>query len=335
MEKISIIIPMYNLENFIVECLKSIERQSYKNFEVIIVDDGSTDLSNERASEFLSTSNLDSFIVKQSNKGVSSARNTGIKHSTGIYLCFIDGDDMVESHYLERLYNGVVLNNVELSICSLKVVNEAQIIENYQSDSAKEVKIVKYTSQEILEAFLFSKLEVTICSLLIKKAVIQKNNFQFSNGAKYSEDLEFVWKLMAIVEAISLDSSELYLYRTRNGSAMSQMDSSRKDGLILYENLEQFFKNVNLNFYELFKKYGAAKWVWSTIWQVAVSSDTYTKFKNEIKLYQPRTYLKKLIFFKNKKISLSSILFLLFPSLYYRIVKVYGLKRLNYREFSD
>lgn len=98
---VSIIIPTYNCEKFIIECLESVRLQSYKDYEVIIVNDGSTDNSDKIICDFISDNKLNNFhLVTQSNKGVSSARNTGIAHAQGEWVSFVDSDDWIKPDFL-------------------------------------------------------------------------------------------------------------------------------------------------------------------------------------------------------------------------------------------
>ena len=100
---ISVIIPAYNAEKQITNCLKSFENQRYKDFEIIVVNDGSTDKSEEVVNNYKQKSPMNILLVTQINSGVSVARNTGVKHARGNYLCFVDSDDMVTPEYLEKI----------------------------------------------------------------------------------------------------------------------------------------------------------------------------------------------------------------------------------------
>ena len=113
--KISIIVPVYNVESYLVRCIDSILNQSFKNFELILVNDGSTDDSLIICKKYL---NVDKRIklVSQVNKGLSAARNTGLRHTSGKYICFIDSDDFVEKDYLLFLINNIEKYNSDIYI---------------------------------------------------------------------------------------------------------------------------------------------------------------------------------------------------------------------------
>ena len=107
MEKISIIVPVYNIEEYIEKCVKSITKQTYKNLEIILVDDGSTD-SAGKICDKLAEKDERIKVIHKKNGGLSSARNAGMKKATGDYICFIDGDDYISKDYCELMYNALI-----------------------------------------------------------------------------------------------------------------------------------------------------------------------------------------------------------------------------------
>ena len=113
--KISVIVPVYNVENYLTRCVDSILSQTYKNIEILLIDDGSTDASGDICNEYCREDSRVS-VVHQRNGGLASARNAGIDISTGEYLTFIDSDDYVSSYYIENLVNAIKKFNADLSI---------------------------------------------------------------------------------------------------------------------------------------------------------------------------------------------------------------------------
>lgn len=116
---ISVIIPVYNTENYIGVCLESLVKQTYTNFEVLMIDDGSTDNSGRICQEYTESDSRFHYYRKE-NGGVSSARNLGIEYSRGDYLTFVDSDDWVEEDYLEVLYSALVSESASVSISTYK-----------------------------------------------------------------------------------------------------------------------------------------------------------------------------------------------------------------------
>ena len=123
MELVSIIIPVYNSELFLERCIKSILTQDYKNFELLLIDDGSKDLSGKICDDF---SIMDERVVvyHKKNNGVSNARNFGIDQCKGKYVVFVDSDDWVENNYISNLYNFIQNNNIDLACTSFKMIKK-------------------------------------------------------------------------------------------------------------------------------------------------------------------------------------------------------------------
>ena len=128
-EKVSVIIPIYNVEKYLEKCLNTIINQTYKNLEIILIDDGSTDKSSTICDEYCEKDKRIK-VIHKNNEGVSSARNKGIELSKGKYIVFIDPDDYVTDEHVEVLYDCIISNNVDLVISNLIDINEDGIILN-------------------------------------------------------------------------------------------------------------------------------------------------------------------------------------------------------------
>ena len=113
---ISIIVPVYNVEKYLDRCIQSILVQSFKKFELVLINDGSTDNSLKICQKYREEDNR-IVLISQPNKGLSAARNTGLENIHGEYVCFIDSDDFVEKNYLRSLYNNLEKNKADISIC--------------------------------------------------------------------------------------------------------------------------------------------------------------------------------------------------------------------------
>ena len=321
---ISVIIPLYKVEKYIESCLVSFEHQTYKDFELIIVNDGSPDNSAKIVVDYSKTSSLDIHLINQDNQGVSSARNRGIKAAKGELICFVDSDDLVDKRYLELLYKSIINSGSDIAICQSMTISEETttspcFIGNYR-------KTVK-NKYEMLRRLLYRSNINGIWSLLISKRVL--NNSWFDENAKYSEDLEMVWKLVSNSNYICLIDAKLYYYRIRSTSAMASLNDRRIDGMRLFNGLEKHILIHAPEVYTEFKKFGVAKWVWSTLWQEAVGASDYRSFIKHIKRYNPEKHMRKLIRFPDKKVAISSWIFVKSKKAFYTIIRI--IKR-NYRE---
>lgn len=123
LDKISIIVPVYNVEQYITRCIESITSQTYRNIEILLIDDGSTDNSGNICDEY---QKKDSRVMTfhKTNGGLSDARNYGIKHASGQYLCFVDSDDYISKHMVEILYNNLIKYSADISACGFLTVHD-------------------------------------------------------------------------------------------------------------------------------------------------------------------------------------------------------------------
>ncbi|MGL5593102.1 MAG: glycosyltransferase [Cetobacterium sp.] len=315
---ISVIIPLYNVEKYIYDCLLSFENQSYKDFEIIIIDDGSTDKSLEVVKTYIHQSKLNIKIIEQENQGVSVARNTGITNSKGEYICFVDSDDMVSPKYLQELFEKIT-EEIDISICNIKNISEAQTYEKkIERERNSEIEI--YSSEIALNKFLLRDLKPGVWAMIIKKNILEKNNIYFTKGARYSEDIEFIYKILASSNKISLTDSKLYYYRIRGNSAMAIVDNKRKDGFKLMKNLENYYSEKNHSFKDKFKEYGVARWVYATIWQIALASPSFYSFKEKSEFYLPNKNMRKLLKFPKKDVRLVALTYIISPYMYFIMI---------------
>lgn len=230
--KFSCIVPMYNIQDYIEKCVTSILEQTYKNFEVIVVDDGSTDNSYEIVKKYESDKLK---IVQKQNGGLSSARNEGMKYITGDYVWFIDGDDYIENNALELLYNKILEKEYDV-ICFSHICDYGD----------KKIKIYdKYSWEKTNELTLLCN---SAWSKIYKKDFYTKHNFKFLEGKIY-EDLALIPFIMVKAENIGGIEEHIYNYVQRNGSIMNSgktFKTNRDDKFDALEKLYSLFKEDEL-----------------------------------------------------------------------------------------
>jgi len=327
---ISVIIPVYNVENYILYCLKSLECQEYQNFEVIIINDGSTDNSENVIRKYADNSKLDIVIKSQINSGVSAARNAGIEIARGDYLCFIDSDDMVTPNYLSEMNRYV--SDCDIVICKYQEIDENETNPDVETYSKRIKKMSKF---EALESFLFRDIEPGVWAILINSHTIKANGLEFSEGYRYSEDIEFIYKILAASSSVVYIENSLYLYRIRNSSVMSLVDEKRLDGMRLMKQLEIYFYENCRPFYIEYVKFGVARWVWATLWQCALASKNFVEFKENALMIEADAYIKNLLGFPRLKVKVTSLIYVISPKIYYRLITLYGKVHSNARSFTS
>lgn len=215
---ISIIIPVYNVEKYLGECLESIYKQTYKDIEVIIVNDGSTDKSTDIINMYKNMF-VKIIYIEQNNKGASDARNIAIKHCSGEYIMFIDSDDYIEENALETIYNKAKINNADMAIIGHRKF--------YEGDSSKKDEVYLfdlddskvYTSVEVLDMILNFHVKGYLCDKMFKREVWINNNL-FFESRRYVEDWFPIVQHIINSNKIIFVNRELYNYRQHNESSI-------------------------------------------------------------------------------------------------------------------
>lgn len=217
---ISVVIPVYRVEKYISACIQSILRQTYRDFEVILVDDGSPDCSAQIAEKLLlSNGSVPYRIVHTENRGVSSARNTGLSYARGNYVIMVDSDDVLSPAFLQE-FADMMARKPDLNIysCSFSVVNEDNG-ENFTSAVTGEWSL---TWDEAQISFLEREIRFLLPALLFSREFLEENAIRFDESVRYSEDVQFIWRCLAYNRKRILHSKKrLYNYILHPGSTMT------------------------------------------------------------------------------------------------------------------
>lgn len=236
---VSVIVPVYNVEKYLARCIDSIRSQTYRNIEIILIDDGATDSSGSICDHFSKMDKRISSIHKE-NGGLSSARNYGIRLSQGEYFCFIDSDDLIHPQYIEILVEGCLNNHAQLAMAYYKpFFDESEITKssinsfNTRVMSGNEIAKLLYT-KEYVQA-------VIACNKVIHRSLLQE--ITFPEGRIY-EDEATTYKIMYQAKKAVVIPIELYFYYQRQGSiTKSGFSLKRKDYLMALKERMNFFKN--------------------------------------------------------------------------------------------
>lgn len=217
---ISVIIPVYNVENYIERCVRSVLNQTYKDFEILLINDGSTDNS-KKICEDLAYKHKQIKLINQENQGLSGARNTGIVNAKGNFLAFIDSDDFIDKNYLKILLNNLLENKADVSCCDY-----------YRTTKVKEVKysnrIYIFEGDRILDFYL-KKECVSAWGKLYKKEIFDKICFPLG---MIHEDIATNFKVFSNIKKIVYVDDKLYFYYKNESSITKQKFSNRNLDLI-------------------------------------------------------------------------------------------------------
>lgn len=214
--KISVVVPIYNVENYLSICIESLLNQRFSDYEIILVNDGSTDKSGEIAKSYADKYEQIRMVTIE-NSGLSEARNVGLKYANGIYVAFVDSDDYVEDTYLRDLYDVVNLRKLDIAICSFyRLSNNKKVLEDIKLDSQK-----VYSNIEILRNVLMGKVQCYAWNKIYKRSLFTDNNIKYPPGKLY-EDIETFVRLVINSKKIGFLKKGLYNYRIRNGSIVNK-----------------------------------------------------------------------------------------------------------------
>lgn len=239
-KKISIIVPIYNVERYLDRCIESIVNQTYDNLEVILIDDGATDNSGKICDKWKKKDNR-ILVIHKKNGGVSKARNEGIKIATGDYIGFIDSDDYIEEDMYEFLVNNLNDKNADISICSVYDVNE----KNIKHNKLENIDIVMNNVTGLTNIFKNGYYGNGMHNKLFKSNLI-KNNY-FPEDIKNGEELIVLFRAFKNSDRIVYESIPKYYYVNRPGSAIHGFinDDVCRNKLGLIQENEQFLDNYS------------------------------------------------------------------------------------------
>jgi len=229
---VSVIVPVYNSENFIENCINSIINQTYKNIEVILVDDGSTDNSLEFCKKYESTKVK---VFHKENSGVSSTRNYGMEKMNGEYFTFIDSDDYIDSNYIETMVSNLTDDLTLISVPYIQVHNN-------------DFKMIKfkdfYDLNTFIDDFLSNKIIGSCCKYLFQTNKVKKYKIKFDINTGYMEDsiflIEYLTKL-SIKNIKVINNDSYYYYVINNLSA-----THSKDSLKMFSNYSYALEKIDL-----------------------------------------------------------------------------------------
>jgi glycosyltransferase involved in cell wall biosynthesis len=238
MIKISIIVPVYNAEKYLDTCLSNLISQTLEDIQIILVNDASTDNSEQIIAKYKEKCSHKITYIKKANGGAGDARNIGIQHATGTYIGFADADDYVETTMYEKMYNMAQEKNADWVEC-------AYFHEYSDKPDTLQIKSIAYETSDTLV-----KTKFAVWNKIIKREIIQNNNIQFPINLNY-EDTEFICKVVPYIHDTRLVQEPLYHYIKRSNSRYRQWNQTR-DIFKIYENVLSFYKERG--FYTQYKE---------------------------------------------------------------------------------
>lgn len=238
MPKVSIVVPIYNMEDYLERCLKSLSEQTLQEIEILMVNDGSKDNSINIAKKYQEEFPDKFRYFEKENGGLSDARNYGMKYVTGEYTAFLDSDDYVENDTYELLYNKAILSDADYVECDF--------IWEYTNKIKKDIGLRYNNNKEML---LYAR--VVAWNKLIKTSLLTQTNIQFPKGLRY-EDIEFFYKLIPYIKKFDYVDKALIHYVQRESSIANTQNIKNKEIFNIFENVFKFYKENK--FYKEYEK---------------------------------------------------------------------------------
>lgn len=257
MPLISVIIPIYNGEKYIKKCVESFVGQSYKNIEIILVNDGSRDNS-ERIIKQLAAEDDRIVLISQKNAGVSTARNRGMDIASGEYVCFADADDVVSPNYVSYLYDLIRRRDAEISVVSQPVNFVGDGIGIFDKDFDSDSRISVYRGIDAAKDLLYYKIKMSCWSKLFQRSFLNKHDIRFHESLICGEGFHFCTECFIKARKVAIGYQAIYGYRLDNpNSAMTKFNIELiRNGLRAIEMIEHTIDHYN----ELEGAYHYAKW---------------------------------------------------------------------------
>lgn len=241
---ISVIIPCYNAQHTIEHTLESLRKQTYQDFEVVIINDGSKDGTLEVVEKYRHCHPININIINQDNSGVSVARNSGIKEAKGEFITLLDADDYYESTFLEYLFRGLVENDVDIAFC--RYVRKRQ--KKNKDIEKKHIEKVKLTKYEIIDLYKDNRMNcLNAWCAIYKTNILKRNDIVFPEGIKYGEDTEFFCKYLYHCDAGGIFINRcLYQYIINADSVMHKISYERTQNIEVFKRIVEYWKQDSL-----------------------------------------------------------------------------------------
>ncbi len=305
MKKISIIVPVYNVEKYLNKCLNSLVNQTIDNYEIIVINDGSPDNSQKIIDDYAQNyPNIIKAFTKV-NGGLSSARNYGLEKAVGEYVAFVDSDDYVDHEMFEEMYDKAFLENFDVVACNMNYIyktKEVVVTSSFKSDL--------YNENDIRESLI--SIYPAICNKIYKKILF--DDIKFKEGIWY-EDVELTYRLFSKVKRLGVINKAYYQYLQRDNSITYTFNEKVFDYISNWESIIDYYKVNNLyDKYKLELEYSNIRYLYATMVKALAHIDDKQLFEDTVNkciIYVKQNYPN---FRKNKYFytSLKGIYLLLF-----------------------
>lgn len=317
MIKVSVIVPVYNVYDYLERCLNSLVNQTLKELEIIIVDDGSPDDSYKIIEKYTKKyQNIKAY--KKENGGLSSARNYGLKYATGEYIAFVDSDDYIESNMYQEMYDKAKSHDFDMVVSDLYYIYPDKKVKA-SSNLPRDI----FEKKDVKEAML--NIYPAAWNKIYKSEMLKKSKIKFKEGVWY-EDVEFLYRLFPYLKTIGVVSKPFYNYVQRSGAITSTYDERLLNYIDNFNGILDFYKDKGFyNEYKMELEYNYVRYLYATLIKNTIYLDKdlrekiVTKAISNVKEHFPN-YRKNKYFYK----SLKGLYLVTFNRFYVSLLKLRG-----------
>lgn len=319
-KRVTVIIPCYNCRRYIEQTLVSLEQQTCKDFQVICVNDGSTDDTPRILKRWQEKGSLDMTVIHQENGGVSTARNAGIEAAQGEFVLFLDSDDLYHPRYIEAMLTAAQESGADTVYAPL--MRDLEKIYDGQVDPKQ---FVIHQQAQVMDNLMLHMGNYGFYCYLYRRSVLIEQSLRFTVGMRYFEDRVFNWKYLCFCKSAAWLPVPLYGYRRAEGSVMSgKMTWNRAQcGLEGVKDIERFMEKCGCVYLEIFRDYLYHRLMWTTLKNCATHGERemYNRIGAE---YEARTSMKRMKKDHSFYVSLTARMYLIAPGLMYHALRIAG-----------
>ncbi len=318
--RLSIIVPVYNGARYLKTLFDCLNAQTCTDYEAVFVDDGSTDDTREQYRILAKAyPRVHSVLYAKPNGGVSSARNLGIEKATGDAISFCDVDDLLPPCYVDYILR--TLQETGSDFVYWQFVYCKQDIS--RKEEVKPLVFSVLDKEKVLKENLFKAIVLCCGSCAVKADVIRLYGLRYNETSKYSEDSNFIWKMLCASRSVVSIENVLYYYIIHSDSAMGRFDKDRVDGYRIALDLLDFVYKTTPDFAPLYERYEGPRLLWSMAWQAAqrLNRKDFYRYFEELPLTDA---MRTLCTYPRKVTMLSAKLYRVSPDLFRLSSKAYG-----------
>ena len=316
LKMVSVIIPIYNVENFVEKCIESILFQTIQNLEIILVDDGSSDGSGDICDVY-AKKDARIKVIHKKNGGVSSARNMGISNATGEYICFVDGDDFVANDYIEYLLRLINMHDADIALTS-------SFYSNYNEKQTHNLTEELWNSEDAVEAILCNRILIGCNNKLFKSTLI-KRKINFIESLPIGEGFNFNVEVFQMAQKSVVGNKKIYYYIKDNPNSVMTKFNIHKYEKGLYA-IELLKENLTIKSHRINLAWEYARWRTSSdFYDMVVLSKAEKAYPEFYKKCYLETKGNALIAFKvptSRKDKIRAIVLKIYPRIIPFIMKI-------------